>query len=88
MSGLGVELTLGDAGQAFNVETNAANWDISDVNSLGNCLHDNSTISEQYQNHLAQGLEMPISFTSVVGTMHVATNKTLTISLARSLTHF
>ena len=86
ISGITVELTLGDAGQAFDT-THAPNWDLSDVSILASCIRVNSTISAQYQNHFAQGLEMPISFTSVVGTMSVAVQNTFTLSLARSLTH-
>ena len=86
ISGITVELTLGDAGQAFDT-THAPNWDLSDVSIIASCIHVNSTISAQYQNHLAQGLEMPISFTSVVGARHVVTNQSFTLSLARSLTH-
>ena len=86
ISGITVELTLGDAGQAFDT-THAPNWDVSDCSMLASCIAVNSTISAQYQNHLAQGLEMPISFTSVVGTRHVVTNQSFTLSLARSLTH-
>ena len=87
-----IELSLGDVLQ--NIETTPASgtqlsqtWDISDCSILANCIHVNSTISMQYQNHLAQGLEMPVSFSSVVGTRHVVTNQSFTLSLARSLTH-
>ena len=90
---LQIELSLGDALQ--NIETTPASgtqlgqtWDISDCSILANCIHVNATISMQYANHLAQGLEMPVSFSSVVGTRHVVTNQTFTLSLARSLSHF
>ena len=86
LSGLTVELTLGDAAQAF-ATTQPPNWDISDVSMVASCLHVNSTISAQYHNHLSQGLDMPIAFTSVVGTSHISNNNSFTLSLARSLTH-
>ena len=85
VSGLTVELTLGEADQAFT--GTGINWDISDVSLIANCLGVNSTISAQYHNHLQQGLEMPISFTSVIGTMNVITNASFSLSLARSLSH-
>ena len=85
VSGLTVELTLGDSEQAFT--GTGVNWDISDVSLIANCLGVSRTISAQYHNHLQQGLEMPISFTPVVGTMNVITNASCSLSLARSLSH-
>ena len=90
LQGLVVELTLGDALQAIattGTTVVSQAWDISDVSLCANCLAVNSAISVQYHNHLSQGLDMPISFSSVVGTRHISVTNSFTLSLARSLTH-
>ena len=92
LQGLVVELTLGDALQAIattpvDAVVVSQKWDISDVSLMASCLHVNSAISVQYHNHLAQGLDMPISFSSVIGTRHISVTNSFTLSLSRSLTH-
>ena len=84
VSQLVVELTLGDATQAFN-EPNA-NWSLSDVTLLGTCLHVNSHVTDVYHKHIESGQnKLPLPFQSIVSSRHVVNNGEFTISLSRSL---
>ena len=84
VSQLVIELTLGDAPQAF--DGNNVNFSLSDVALLGTCLHVNSHVTDVYHKHLESGLnKLPLPFQSITSSRHVVTNSEFSLSLSRSL---
>ena len=81
--GLCLELEVADAGQAFDVSTNAANFDISDV-ALAASMHQiDSSLQNSYAKHLLSGNSINYNTKSMTCTKHLLTDSSFSINLVR-----
>ena len=73
----------GDSGAAFDVSSNAANWDITDVSMLCT-IHDiDTSLSSSYAKHILSGNSINYHTKSMVVTKHLITDSTFTIPIVR-----
>ena len=81
--GLVIEMELGDAGQAFDVSSYAANWEIKDVSLMCNIHTIDSSLSNSYAKHILSGNSINFHTKSMVTTKHLVTNSSFTIPIVR-----
>ena len=72
-----------DSGQAFDVSTNAANWDITDVSMLANLHTVDSSLANSYAKHILSGNSINYHTKSMVVTKHLLTDSSFTIPIVR-----
>ena len=82
--GFVIELELNaDTGAAFDVSSNAANWDITDVSMLCNLHTVDSSLANSYAKHILSGNSINYHTKSMVVTKHLITDSTFTIPIVR-----
>ena len=65
-----------DTGAAFDVSSNAANWDITSVSMLCNLHTVDSSLANSYAKHILSGNNINFHTKSMVVTKHLITDST------------
>ena len=82
--GFVIEMELdADTGAAFDVSSNPANWDITDVSMLTSIHTIDSSLANSYAKHILSGNSISYHTKSMVVTKHLITDSTFTIPIVR-----
>ena len=82
--GFTIEMELdADTGAAFDVSSNPANWDITDVSMLTSIHTIDSSLANSYAKHILSGNSISYHTKSMVVTKHLITDSTFTIPIVR-----
>ena len=79
--GLILEFELDDADTAFT--ESAVSFEITDVKLFANLHTIDSALANSYASHVLKGNPLPLHYSSVVASRHLATGNNFTISLVR-----